>query len=361
MDQHSGPVDALGELGVVQGQPREDDEQVQSRGHALDPGLRQLRPQRAEQGVAPGALPLADGTDVPLELAGGDQAGQHQLRQRGTAQVGGVLGRHQVRVQPGRRDQPAQPHARGQRLGRGAGVGDVTGCGGLQRGHRGSVVAVLGVVVVLDDHRVGRDGPVQQLAAALRGQHHPGRELMRGRQQRGPQAAVRQVAGLQSVLVDRDRRGGQAPVDELVTRSERAGVLDGDPGVAVGVQPLGQQGQGLGHPADDDDVVGRGPQAPGPGQPPRELPAQRRAAARVAVAELGHARPVQDRPLGAQPGGAREAGQVGDAGGEVEFGPRPPRLRQQRRRRPRRPTWDLRAGPRSVAARRPWCPSPAAR
>ena len=52
--------------------------------------------------VAPGALPLADHADVLPELAGGDQAGQHQLRQRRAAQVGGVLGRHQVRVHPGR-------------------------------------------------------------------------------------------------------------------------------------------------------------------------------------------------------------------------------------------------------------------
>jgi hypothetical protein len=71
----------------------------------------------------------------------------------------------------------------------------MTGRGGLQRGHRGPVVAVLGVVVVLDDQRVGRDGPVQQLAAALGGEYHPGRELVCGGEQRGPQTAIRQVAG----------------------------------------------------------------------------------------------------------------------------------------------------------------------
>ena len=54
------------------------------------------------------------------------------------------------------------------------------------------------------------------LAAALRGEHHPGRELVRGREQRGPQAAARQVDRLQPVLVDRDGRGGQAPVGEFL-------------------------------------------------------------------------------------------------------------------------------------------------
>jgi hypothetical protein len=129
VNEHPGPLDALGEFGVVElsgpkspkspKSPKgtrgpmvsvgERDEQVQSRGHAQHQGLGQLLVQRGQQGVAPAPLPLADRPDVPLELAGGDQPGQHQLRQRRTAQVGGVFGLHQVRMQPGRRDQPAQP------------------------------------------------------------------------------------------------------------------------------------------------------------------------------------------------------------------------------------------------------------
>jgi hypothetical protein len=108
VDQHPGLVDTLGKLGVVQVQAREGDQQVQSGRHALHLRLGQVRPQRAEQGVTPDALPLADQPDVVLEFSGGDQAGQHQLRQHGAAQVGGVLGRHQVRVQPGSR----RPHPR---------------------------------------------------------------------------------------------------------------------------------------------------------------------------------------------------------------------------------------------------------
>jgi hypothetical protein len=100
VDQDPGLVDPLGQLDVVDlaGPGRERDEQVQPRGDALHPGLGQLLAQHAEQRVPPGALPLADQPDVLLKLAGDDQAGQHQLRQRGAAQVGGVLGLHQVRV-----------------------------------------------------------------------------------------------------------------------------------------------------------------------------------------------------------------------------------------------------------------------
>ena len=79
VDEHPGPADALGEIGVVQRQGRERDEQVQSRGDALHPCLRELRAEHGEQRVPPGALALADASDVPFELAGGDQARQYQL------------------------------------------------------------------------------------------------------------------------------------------------------------------------------------------------------------------------------------------------------------------------------------------
>ena len=127
------------------------------------------------------------------------------------------------------RHQPAQPHARGQRLGRAAGVGDLAGRRGLQRGHRRPVVAVLRVVVVLDDQRVGRGGPVQQVPAALRGQHDPGGELVRGREQRRPHARLRARSPTCSPCgVHRDRHRPQAPVGQLVAGPARAGVLDRD-------------------------------------------------------------------------------------------------------------------------------------
>ncbi|MFG3698722.1 hypothetical protein ACGF5C_12510 [Micromonospora sp. NPDC047620] len=53
---------------------------------------------------------------------------------------------------------------------------------GAQGGHRRPVVAVLGVVVVLDDQAAG-PGPRRELAAAVAAEHHAGRELVgRGEQ-----------------------------------------------------------------------------------------------------------------------------------------------------------------------------------
>ena len=255
-----------------------------------------------------------------------------------------MLGLDQLRVHPGRRDQPAQAHARSQCLGRAAGVGDLSGSRGLQGGHRRPVVAVLRVVVVLDDQRIGRGRPVEQLTAPPRGEHDPGRELVSGREQHRLQASARQVVHHQPVLVHWYRYRAQAPVGELVAGAARTRVLHGDltlrprlqwprlqwPGLQWPGQPLGQQGEGLGHPGDDDDVVGLRAQAAGAREPARQLLAQPLAAPRVAVAEVGDAGLCQHRPLGAQPGGPGEPGEVGYAGGEVNLRPRPPALRKQR-------------------------------
>jgi hypothetical protein len=54
----------------------ERDEQVESCSDALHAGAGQVLAERAEQGVTPGPLPLADLADVVLEFPGGDQVGQ---------------------------------------------------------------------------------------------------------------------------------------------------------------------------------------------------------------------------------------------------------------------------------------------
>ncbi len=116
MDEDPGSQDGFGQVCVVHIQVRERDQQVKPCRDALHADAGQLLAQGAEQGVAPVPLPLADLADVLLELAAGDEPGQDQLGQRGTAQVGGVLGVNQVRVQPGGRNQPAQAQAGSERL-----------------------------------------------------------------------------------------------------------------------------------------------------------------------------------------------------------------------------------------------------
>ena len=73
--------------------------------------------------------------------------------------------------------QPAEPQRRRERLRRRAEVDDAVGREPLQRPDRRAVVAVLGVVVVLDHD----PAPRQQRPPPLGREHRAGRELVRGR------------------------------------------------------------------------------------------------------------------------------------------------------------------------------------
>ncbi len=183
---------------------------MQAGDDAFDARLGQVLAQRNEYGVAAAALAGAHEAEVAVVLATGDEVREHQLRQRRTAQITRMLGCDQVREQVAGRDQPAQAQSRREGLGGTAGVGHVIGRAGLQRRDRRAIVAVLGVVVDLDDQTAGR-GPVQQGPTPLRCQDDPGGELVRGGEQRRRQARARQLSHLQPLLVDRDRHRLQIP------------------------------------------------------------------------------------------------------------------------------------------------------
>jgi hypothetical protein len=68
-----------------------------------------------------------------------------------------------------RQHEPAKPQRRGECLARGAEVGDAFGGECLQRAEGRAVVAVLRVVVVLDDQAVDRLGPPHQGSRRRRG------------------------------------------------------------------------------------------------------------------------------------------------------------------------------------------------
>jgi len=153
VDHDATRPDGSGELNVIAvpvllGQR---DEQVEPGSYAFDPGVRQVFREGGEHGVAPLPLPVADSSEVLVVLPGRDQVGEDELREGGAAEVAGVPRGDQVCVPVRRWDEPAHPHAWGERLGRAAGVGDVVGGRWLQGADRDAVVAVLGVVVVLDD------------------------------------------------------------------------------------------------------------------------------------------------------------------------------------------------------------------
>ena len=105
-----------------------------------------------------------------------------------------------------RDDEPAEPERRRERLAGRAGVDDAVGLEALERADGRAVVAVLGVVVVLDRERVAVAQPGEQRGAALAGEHGAGRVLVGGGDDDG--VGVRaELVDAQAVVVDRDRDG----------------------------------------------------------------------------------------------------------------------------------------------------------
>ena len=93
--------------------------------------------------------------------------------------------------QAARDDEPAEPQRRRQRLAGRAGVDDALGLEALQRPDGRAVVAVLGVVVVLDRDRVPLAQPRAQRGTPLGRHQHPGRVLVGRGDHDGVRAAER--------------------------------------------------------------------------------------------------------------------------------------------------------------------------
>ena len=82
----------------------------------------------------------------------------------------------------------------------------------MERSDRRAVVAVLGVVVVLDRDRVARAQPGQQGGSSLAGQHDAGGVLVGGRQHDGVGVGVLELVDPCSGFVDPDQNRLQAGV-----------------------------------------------------------------------------------------------------------------------------------------------------
>ena len=97
----------------------------------------------------------------------------------------------------------------------------------MQRADGCAVVAVFGVVVILDDE-IARPRPFEQRGAAGGGQHDAGRGLMgRGCQHRRCRG-VRECRDVESVVVDRDGDGINAVVAENNAVQPESGILHRD-------------------------------------------------------------------------------------------------------------------------------------
>ena len=215
-----------------------------------------------------------------------------------------------------RRDhEPARPQRRGQRLADRAEVDHAVRRQPLQRADGCAVVAVLGVVVVLEDQPV----PFEQPCAARRAEHDPGRELVRGRDQHDPRAAALEGGDVEAFVVDRHRR--RAPA-----RRPRAARWTGSvPGSssAIRVMPRFSSARVIEREAlrdaGRDHGRGRvGDHAAHAAEIGRELRAQLHRALRVRVAEPVVGRRLDRLRRRVRPRLAREQRRVGRARAQIE-------------------------------------------
>ena len=183
----------------------------------------QARRERLDQRVAAAAVGAAAAAQVAVVGAAGDEVGERELLERGQAVIERLARVEQAVAPRRRRDQPPEPQRGRERLGDRADVRDEVRPQPLQRADRRAVVAVLGVVVVLDDQHVVLGRPGEQLRPPLGAEHRAGRELVGGREQ--------DRARVVRKLVDDDRRArrrasgtgtqaalGEEPADALVPR-----------------------------------------------------------------------------------------------------------------------------------------------
>src|SRR4029453_8703980 len=124
-----------------------------------------------------------------------------------------------------RRDHPTEPESGRQRLRDCAEGDDVFGWQPLQRPHRLTVIAKLGVVVIFDEQRFAALGPPEKRAAALAAQDATGWELVGWREEEcvGLQPVDHDTFGVDWLRSQLDSQG----TNPLVLRRMR-GILDRD-------------------------------------------------------------------------------------------------------------------------------------
>ena len=141
---------------------------MQPRRGTLRPGGGRVARERLDQPVAAAPVDRSRAAQVAIQLAALDQDREPELlQQRGRPVVVGLLVEHR-RAELVRYHQPAEAERRRHRLAHRPRVDDACGIEPLERPDRRAVVAVLGVVVVLEDERAAPGGPGQHACAALR-------------------------------------------------------------------------------------------------------------------------------------------------------------------------------------------------
>ena len=210
-----------------------------------------------------------------------------------------------------RRGSTSQPRRKAGRegLARRARVGDPVGLEALHGADRGAVVAVLGVVVVLDHERPGAPRPGEHRGAGLGREHAAGRPLVRGGEDQGVgvQCAPRRRRGRRRRRPARRPRRARAP--RAIGRA--SSTADGSSTASVfAPRPAStwmSSDDRLGVAVADDDRLGVGRRAAHAVEVVGERRAQLRRAAAVEVAEALVGGLGEHPADGAQPGGPRES------------------------------------------------------
>jgi hypothetical protein len=261
--------------------------------------------------VAAAPVDRARAPEVARELTAVHEAGECELVEQARAHVVVALLDVERRDETRGRGDPAEPQRGAERLARRSEVGHVLRRLALQRADRRPVVAQVGVVVVLDDERVGRARPGQQGAPAVAVECRAARERVRRRQQHGAHVLLRELPDVETARVDGDRHGLEPGERQRVAVRREARVLDRDAARAGAVQRTSEQRDALAGAATYEQAVGIREHAADAAEVRGQDAAQLGSAAVVRVAQLAVGDRRERGPVMAQPARAGEQPRVG--------------------------------------------------
>ena len=293
---------------------------VQASGDAADLDRRRVRAERVDQGVATSAVPGAGAAQMTIERARLDEVGERGLGERCRAEIHVALDLGELGHQAARRHDPSQPQRRAHTLRHAACSEHRLGGQGMQRRQRLTVVAVLGVVVVLDDQTPGARSPLDQRMAASCTEGHTGRVLVRRRHHHGRRLRALERRDVDALVIDRHPHHVEAPPGQLVDRAFRTRIFTGDHGRRCAIDPLiaRQQlcdaRQGLREPVHDQHLIDRRGDAAHAPEVRRERRPELDRAAHVSVRERRVGQRCRRPRRRTQPFTTREHGRVRLAG-----------------------------------------------
>ena len=270
---------------------------------------------RVEQHPLAFGIERAHAADVGREVALGDEVGEGGLGDRGRVGVDQHPDPDEGVDQVLGHDHVADAQPREHHLGERADVDHpALLVETLEGRQRPAAVAVLAVVIVLEDEGVGLARPLQELEPPGQAHDHAERILVRGRDAGEPGGGREFAAGgdAQPLVVDRYRRQAGTGGEQRAAHARVAGFLHPHRVAGVDQHPR-HQVERLLRPGNDHDLVRGARHRPGGAEILRDRLAQGPIAGRVGRDQEAHRRPPP--APGDQPGPVleREAGELGQA------------------------------------------------